>query len=56
MARLQSTVVAPVNGVLCWDLFDFLNRPGAQALGAFLTAMLAPGARFTACSAPLRAN
>ncbi len=43
MARLKSTVVAPVHGILCWDVFDFLNRPTAQALGAFLTGMLAPG-------------
>src|SRR5262249_20960829 len=44
MTRLQSTVVSPLNGVLCWDVFDFLDRPTAQALGAFLTSMLAPGA------------
>lgn len=43
MARLKTTVVAPVNGILCWDVFDFLSRPAAQALGAFLTGMLAPG-------------
>lgn len=43
MARLQMAVVTPLNGVLCWDVFDFLNRPAAQALGAFLTGMLAPG-------------
>jgi hypothetical protein len=43
MARLKATVVTPVNGILCWDVFDFLNRPTAQALGAFLTGMLAPG-------------
>lgn len=43
LTRLQTTVLAPVNGILCWDVFDFLNRPTAQALGAFLTGMLAPG-------------
>lgn len=43
MARLQSTVVGPINGVLCWDLFDFLSKPTAQALGAFLIGTLAPG-------------
>jgi hypothetical protein len=43
IARLKATVVAPVNGILCWDVFDFLSRPAAQALGAFLTGMLAPG-------------
>ena len=43
LSRLKTTVVGPVNGILCWDVFDFLNRPTAQALGAFLTSMLAPG-------------
>lgn len=43
MARLKTTVVAPVNGILCWDVFDFLSRPTAQTLGAFLTGILAPG-------------
>jgi hypothetical protein len=43
LARLKTTIVGPVNGVLCWDVFDFLNRPTAQALGAFLTGVLAPG-------------
>ena len=43
MARLQTTVTAPLNGILCWDVFDFLPRPTAQALGAYLTGMLAPG-------------
>lgn len=43
LARLNTTVTVPVNGVLCWDIFDFLSRPTAQALGAFLTGKLAPG-------------
>lgn len=43
LTRLKATVTVPLNGVLCWDVFDFLNRPTAQALGAFLTGMLAPG-------------
>ena len=43
MARLETTVTAPLNGILCWDVFDFLPRPTAQALGAYLTGMLAPG-------------
>jgi len=43
MARLKTTVVAPLNGILCWDVFDFLSRQTAQELGAFLTGMLAPG-------------
>ena len=43
LARLQSTAASPINGVLCWDVFDMLSRPTAQALGAFLTSRLAPG-------------
>lgn len=43
MVRLKNTVAAPVNGILCWDVFDFLSRPAAQALGAFLSGILAPG-------------
>lgn len=43
ISRLKATVTVPVNGVLCWDIFDFLSRPTAQALGAFLTGTLAPG-------------
>lgn len=32
-----------VDGVLCWDLFDYLDRPSAQELGAQLTRLLKPG-------------
>lgn len=31
-----------VDGVLCWDVFDFLERPAAQALATALTGMLRP--------------
>ena len=31
-----------VDGVLCWDIFDYLDRPAAQALGAALTRLLRP--------------
>jgi hypothetical protein len=31
-----------VDGILCWDVFDFLERPAAQALATALTAMLRP--------------
>jgi hypothetical protein len=31
-----------VNGILCWDLIDYLDRPSAAALAAQLTRVLAP--------------
>lgn len=31
-----------VDGILCWDVFDFLDRPAAQALAIALTRMLRP--------------
>ena len=31
-----------VDGVLCWDVFDFLDKPAAQALAAALTGLLRP--------------
>jgi predicted SAM-dependent methyltransferase len=31
-----------VDGILCWDVFDFLERPAAHALAAALTRMLRP--------------
>lgn len=31
-----------IDGVLCWDIFDYLDRPAAQALGAALTRLLRP--------------
>ena len=33
---------ASVDGILCWDLFDYLDRPAAQALAAQLTRILRP--------------
>lgn len=33
---------ASVDGVLCWDLFDYLDRPTAQALADQLTRVLRP--------------
>jgi hypothetical protein len=32
-----------VDGVLCWNLFDYLGKPAAAALGAELVRILAPG-------------
>ena len=31
-----------VDGILCWDVFDFLDRPSAQALADTLTKLLRP--------------
>ena len=31
-----------IDGILCWDLFDFLERPAAQALAVQLTRILRP--------------
>ena len=31
-----------VDGILCWDLLDFLDKPAAQALAASLTRLLRP--------------
>jgi len=43
IARLTSTVPAGLDGVLCWDVFDFLPKPIAHAVGGFLTGRLLPG-------------
>jgi hypothetical protein len=40
--RLKDTVVGPVHGVLCWDLFDYLDRQSARALGTCLAGLLHP--------------
>lgn len=32
-----------IDGILCWDLFDFLDRPAGQRLAARLTSLLRPG-------------
>jgi hypothetical protein len=31
-----------VDGILCWDVLDFLDRPAAQSLAAVLSALLKP--------------
>ena len=43
MARLERTVTSPLDGVLCWDAFDYLNRATAQVVAAFLVQHLQPG-------------
>ncbi len=32
-----------IDGILCWDLFDYLDRPAADALATRLKAILRPG-------------
>jgi hypothetical protein len=34
---------ASVDGVLCWDFFDYLSKPAAQALARQIVRMLRPG-------------
>jgi predicted SAM-dependent methyltransferase len=34
---------ASVDGILCWDFFDFLDKPAAVALAGQITRMLRPG-------------
>jgi len=34
---------ASVDGILCWDFFDFLDKPGAQTLAKQVARMLKPG-------------
>ena len=31
-----------VDGILCWDIFDYMNRPASQALARHLVRMLRP--------------
>ena len=40
--RIRTTVPGPVHGVLCWDLFDSLDRASARALADCLCGMLRP--------------
>jgi hypothetical protein len=34
---------ASIDGILCWDLFDFLDKPSSQALAQQIVRMLRPG-------------
>ena len=46
-----------IDGILCWDLFDLLDRPTSQALAGHLARLLKPGgvlyAFFGATSGPI---
>ena len=41
--RIAASVAGPVDGILCWEVFDYLDRASARALAASLRAILAPG-------------
>ena len=41
-ARLKRDA-ASVDGILCWDFFDFLDKPQAQALATQIVRLLRPG-------------
>jgi hypothetical protein len=42
-ARLGQREDASVDGILCWDLFDFLDKASAQALARQIVRLLKPG-------------
>jgi hypothetical protein len=42
-AKRFSQTDGTVDGVLCWDVFDFLERPAAQALAKEVVRVLKPG-------------
>lgn len=41
--RLTSLAPGSVDGILCWDLFDYLDRPTGQALASQLAQLLRKG-------------
>jgi 2-polyprenyl-3-methyl-5-hydroxy-6-metoxy-1,4-benzoquinol methylase len=43
LARRLAHPEHSVDAVLCWDLFDYLDKPSAQALGAALARLVKPG-------------
>lgn len=40
LAKRFPQAAESVDGILCWDVFDFLDRPAAQALATALTRLL----------------
>jgi hypothetical protein len=43
LSKRFSQADSTVDGVLCWDIFDFLERPAAQALAREVVRVLRPG-------------
>jgi hypothetical protein len=43
LSKRFSQADGSVDGVLCWDIFDFLERPAAQALAREVVRVLKPG-------------
>jgi hypothetical protein len=43
LAERLTQAPASVDGILCWDLFDYLDKPTATALASRLTEILKPG-------------
>ena len=41
--RLGQREAASVDGILCWDLFDFLDKPAAQTLARQIVRIVRPG-------------
>jgi hypothetical protein len=41
-AKRFTQAAGTVDGVLCWDVLDYLDRPAAQALGTALSRLLRP--------------
>jgi hypothetical protein len=41
--RLHAAVHTPLDGVLCWDTFDYFDRATASAVAGFLVDHLSPG-------------
>ena len=57
LAKRLPHKAASIDGILCWDLFDLLDRPTSQALARYLARLLKPGgvlyAFFGATAAPI---
>ncbi|MGE3844173.1 MAG: class I SAM-dependent methyltransferase [Vicinamibacterales bacterium] len=47
---------ASVDGVLCWDIFDYLQKPAAAALGKELVRLVRPGGALMAFFAATKAD
>lgn len=43
LKQLESLAPESVDGVLCWDLFDYLDKPTGQALAARLATLIKKG-------------